>query len=87
MKKEIMTLIIGILIGAVVTTIVFMVVKPNDRRDRPEIGDFKKFGNYIKWDENGTWEGNGTRPEKPDGKRRPNRRSSDNDVKDELNEE
>ena len=39
MKKQILTLIIGILIGAIITTGVFLVLKNNDR---PSMGDFDR---------------------------------------------
>lgn len=35
MKKQIITLVIGVLIGAIITTGVFLIVKPNNRRSLP----------------------------------------------------
>ena len=83
MKKEILTLIIGILIGAIITTVVFMVVKPNNGNERPNLpGNFTEFGNFSKFD--------GERPSRPDGSNRPSRSSKkieNNTVKDDTNEE
>ena len=54
MKKEILTLIIGILIGAIITAAVFMIVKPNSKGGRPDFdGNFTQFGNFSKFDRDG----------------------------------
>lgn len=39
MKKEILMLIIGILIGAIITTGVFLVLKGNDSQNRMNMGE------------------------------------------------
>ena len=39
MKKQILTLIIGILIGAIITTTVFLVIKSNSSSKMPNFGD------------------------------------------------
>lgn len=39
MKKQILTLIIGILIGAIITTAVFLVIKSNTSSQMPNFGD------------------------------------------------
>ena len=45
MKKEIITLIIGILIGAIVTTAVFLIIKANTK---PSFPDFDKSNFTMK---------------------------------------
>ena len=44
MKKQIITLIIGILIGAVITASVFLIVKPKNDRKIPDFSQFEKNG-------------------------------------------
>ena len=44
MKKQIITLIIGILIGAVITASVFLIVKPKNGRNIPDFSQFEKNG-------------------------------------------
>ena len=44
-KKTIITLVIGILIGAVITAAVFLIAKPkNNGRNIPDFSNFKKSG-------------------------------------------
>ena len=44
MKEKIITLIIGILIGAVITAGVFLIVKPGSSRKTPDFSQFSKNG-------------------------------------------
>lgn len=55
MKKQILPFIIGVLVGAIITTGVFMIIKgtSNNSNKGPNNGQFKEF--------------NGERPEMPDG--------------------
>ncbi len=89
MKKEILTLIIGILIGAIITAAVFMIVKPNSKGGRPDFdGNFTQFGSFSKFDKDGG------RPNMPAGER-PSRQNGEsrrkvegnNTVKDDTKEE
>ena len=64
MKKEILILIVGIIIGAVLSSTIFIIARPNYTRSyRPE------FSNNIKFDKDRN------RSEKRSGER-PNRRNS-----------
>ncbi len=66
MKKQILTLIIGILIGAIIATAVFMVLK-NDQEDNMRRGDMgeppQMDGNMV-MDEN--FRNGGNRPQRGD---------------------
>ena len=44
MKKQIITLIIGILIGAVITAAVFLIFKPKNSKNAPDFSQFNKDG-------------------------------------------
>ena len=50
MKKQIITLIIGILIGAILTAAVFLIVKPKNTRGVPDFSQFNKDGQIVKPD-------------------------------------
>lgn len=58
MKKTILTLIIGILIGAIITTAVFLIIKKSGSSNNASNGDFQGFDksqmmqdeNFIKGD-------------------------------------
>ena len=39
MKKQILTLIIGILIGAIITTGVFLMIKSNEKNNMPDMSN------------------------------------------------
>lgn len=57
MKKEILMLIIGILIGAIIATGVFLVLKGNTNNGMPEgmgRGDFQNDGEMPNMDDNTT---------------------------------
>ena len=44
MKKQIITLVVGILIGAVVTAAAFLIFKPSNSRNIPDFSQFNKEG-------------------------------------------
>ena len=46
-KEQITTLIIGILIGSILTAGVFMIAKPKNTRPMPQMGE---FGNFTRFD-------------------------------------
>lgn len=41
MRKQILTLIIGILIGSIITTGVFLVIKKNEKNNVPDFSEFR----------------------------------------------
>lgn len=43
-KEQIITLIIGILIGAVITAAIFLIFKPGNSRKAPDFSQFSKDG-------------------------------------------
>ncbi len=43
-KQQIITLIIGILIGAVITAAIFLIFKPGNSRKTPDFSQFNKDG-------------------------------------------
>ena len=45
-KDKIITLVIGILIGAVVTAAIFLIFKPKDSRKVPDFSQFNKDGDF-----------------------------------------
>ena len=48
MKKQIITLIIGILIGAVITAAIFLIAKPKNTRGVPDFSQFEKNGERVR---------------------------------------
>lgn len=68
MKKTILTLIIGILIGAIITTGVFMIIKANTKEDDSEVPSFDK--SQMKRDGNFIDDGNFERGDMPTGGKR-----------------
>ena len=48
MKKQIITLVIGILIGAVITAAIFLIAKPKGGRNIPDFSQFEKGGEKVK---------------------------------------
>ena len=46
-KQQIITLVIGILIGAVVTAAIFLIFKPGSGRKTPDFSQFNKDGEKI----------------------------------------
>lgn len=48
MKKQIITLVIGILIGAVITTAIFLIAKPKNSRKMPDFSQFEKNGERVR---------------------------------------
>ena len=48
MKKQIITLVIGILIGAVITAAIFLIAKPKNSRNIPDFSKFEQNGERTK---------------------------------------
>ncbi len=44
MKKQIITFVIGIVIGAVITAAIFLIFKPGNDKKRPDFSGFSKDG-------------------------------------------
>ena len=51
-KDQILTLIIGILIGSIITAGVFLILKPNSNSNFPDISDMSSFRERMKSREN-----------------------------------
>ena len=48
MKNQIMTFIIGVLVGAIITTAIFLIFKPNNSRNIPEFSRGNRSGERIR---------------------------------------
>ena len=48
MKNQIMTFIIGVLVGAIVTTAIFLIIKPNNSCNVPNISKSNRSGERIR---------------------------------------
>ena len=44
MKNQILTFIIGVLVGAIITTLIFLIFKPGNSRKGPDFSGFNKDG-------------------------------------------
>ena len=53
MKKQILTLIMGIMIGAVITASVFLIIKPKSSRNVPDFSSFNKDGSGFNFNKEG----------------------------------
>jgi len=81
MKNQIITLIIGILIGAIVTSAIFLIVKPKNTRRMPDFSNIEKNGERIR--PNG---GNTNREGKTRDKDNSKSEKKDDATKDNMNE-
>ena len=48
MKNQIMTFIIGVLVGAIVTTALFLIIKPNNSCNVPNVSRSNRSGERIR---------------------------------------
>lgn len=83
MNKPIFNLIIGILIGAVITASVFLIIKPNNSKNRPDFSQFGNNGERVRPSgENGNFQGRSRRnynaTENNDSKSDDNKQLEDN---------
>lgn len=46
-KKQIITFIVGMLAGGIITASIFLIFKPNNRRNIPDFSQFNKNGKYL----------------------------------------
>ena len=53
MKKQIITLVMGILIGAVITAAIFLIFKPKSSRSIPDFSQFNKDGETFDFSKSG----------------------------------
>ena len=53
MKKQILTLIMGIMIGAVITASIFLIFKPKSSRNVLDFSNFNKDGSGFSFDKEG----------------------------------
>ena len=79
MKNKVLTLIIGILIGSILTSGVFLIVKPNSKNNQP---DFSKMPTDFSGMKDGERPSFGDSSNRPSRKERP---SSDSENKTEDN--
>ena len=87
MKKErIITLVIGILIGAVITAAIFLIFKPKDSRKVPDFSGFNKDGQKFS-PEDGDFDPSNFKPGEGRSKRDKSDSNKDNKVEEKKTED
>ncbi len=66
-KKQILTLIIGMLIGGIITAGIFLIFKPNNARNIPDFSQFNRDRREFNFDrsERPSRDGNNSKDSKP----------------------